>query len=28
VYYLFSKSGFENLKESDDVKLVSLDDLL
>lgn len=27
VYYLFSKSGFEDIKESDDLKLVSLDEL-
>ena len=28
VYYLFSKSGFEGLKEIDEVKLVSLEDLV
>ena len=28
VYYLFSKSGFEGLKETDEVKLVSLEDLI
>jgi hypothetical protein len=27
IYYLFSKSGFENLEESDEVKLIDLERL-
>ncbi|QTA38467.1 ATP-binding protein [Thermosipho ferrireducens] len=28
IYYLFSKNGFEGLKESDDVKLITLDNII